>query len=487
MKSENSVRLLVQTTRIGRRKIIFCLAYIAYLVLFALWSVYAWDGYGEAFQERIFPWVLSSLVINIVSLLWVDKRKYYDVCVWFVLLSYAFMFGHVFTSVLDMQTTLIWDPSTIYSNNVKLHASIFAVAALCSFSFGCMIVGNRKQYDSRSVFEKDDRLFYIGTICTVVGFICNAYSSLAVIKATQLAGTYASYTDASTNGLISAIGFLFVPGVIYLLFSNKLSTASKSLLCGSATAYFLIVMMLSGSRKTGIFAIVALGLAFLSNRKARMNITTIVVVSLFGLMFLDLVYVIRETRFDLSMVFPTFLESLQTLEFLNELIGESLTEMGLTFYSVAGIIQAVPTIFPYELGMTILQSVCSILPIGWAVGDFFDAGSSTYVINRYLGSPVGASLIGDFYWNWGFAGGCIACFIFGVALAFVFKKLASSATLLPLYYSISYITLIGVRAGIFELTRPLFVVVAVPILVSHFYVHYRLRKSNEKSFNSRCN
>lgn len=477
MKSETIERSSVWVTYLPRRKLVFLLAYLMYLVIFSLWAVDSWNGCGGPYQDSIFPWVLSSLVINSIGLLWVDKRKYFDTCVWFLFLSYAFMFGHVFTTALDLHTTLLWDPDALYSNIAKLRGSIFAIASLCSFTFGCMVVGAGNLRDFELDADQDGRLFYIGVICTVIGFICSAHSSFSVVYATQLTGSYASYTDASTNGLIASIGFLFVVGVINLLYSNRLSTTSKLFLFSGSVLYFLIVMALSGSRKTGIFAIVALVLAFLaSSRKARPSILGMIAAGLFGLLFLDLLYVIRETRFDLSGVVPTFIESLQSMEFLSSLLGESLTEMGLTFYSVVGIVQTVPTVFSYELGMTIVRSACSILPIGWAVGDFFNLGSSTYVINQYLDVPVGASLIGDFYWNWGFVGGCIACFLFGAALAFFCKKLTASTRLLPLYFSISYVTLIGVRAGLFELARPLFIVVITPLLISRFYAHYRLRE-----------
>lgn len=478
MKNEKSLRMRDRAKSIPRQKILFLSIYIIYLILFAAWSISIWNRPAGTYQELIFPWMISSLVINTIGLIIVDKRKYYDVCVWFLVLSYAFMFGHVFTYVSEMQTTLLWDPTAVYSRQAKFHAAIYAVAALCSFTVGCMVAGTAKPIDYKTKVGANDRLFYIGVGCLLAGLICNVYSSWSVVSVTQAAGSYASYTDASTNGVVTSIGFLFVPGVIYLLFSQKLTSSGQLLLFGGSVVYFLSVMTLSGSRKTAIFAIVALALAYIVSRTPKLSILKLTGICVLGLLFLNLVYVIRETRFDLLEVIPTFLESVKSLDFLESILGESLTEMGLSFYSVVGIVQTVPAVFPYELGMTIVRSVCSILPIGWAVGDFFDAGSSTYVVNQYLGAPVGASIFGDLYWNWGFIGGCIASLAFGAILALMFNRLAFSIELLPQYLSIGYVLLIGVRSGFFELARPLFLVVVVPLLIDFMYLHYRSRKQN---------
>ena len=67
----------------------------------------------------------------------------------------------------------------------------------------------------------------------------------------------------------------------------------------------------------------------------------------------------------------------------------------------------------------------------------------------------------------------MATLLFGYILAVARNKLIVSHELLPLYFSITYIVLIGVRAGFFELARPLFLVVFVPYLISIFYDHYR--------------
>lgn len=476
MRNKKVINCSIRAAVIPKRKIVFGLAYLIYLLLFTLWVIATWNEFDGSYQKCIYPWVVSSLIINLIGLLWADKRDLFDVCVWFVLLSYAFMFGHVFTFYFKMQTTLLWDPSSIYTSVSKFHASVFAIACLCLFTAGSILAGNtRFRRQSKSAL-RSEKLYYIGLVCLIIGFVCNAYSSLSVVSATQMTGSYASYTEASTNGIITSMGFLFVPGVIFLLFSRKLSSIKESLLLACSVGYFVTIMTLSGSRKTAIFAILALMLAYLLHKEKRTSLIRIVALSILGALFLNLIYIIREMRFSLNEIIPTFLRSLQSLDFLESIIRESLTEMGITFYSVAGIMQTVPEIFPYEFGMTILRAVCSIFPIGWAVGDFFNLGSSTYVVNRYLGAPVGASLIGDFYWNWGVFGGCLASMLFGYALARTRNKLTSSRELFPYYLSISYIVLIGVRAGFFELARPLFLVVFVPYIISIIYDHYRARK-----------
>ena len=465
---------------VSLRGVIFIIAYVMYLIVFVYWSIQNWDIPSTIFQDAVFPWVLSSFVINIVGMLYVGRFKYYDISLWFMVLSYLFMFGHIITHLFNFTTTLEWNPASHFSEIDKYHSCIYAIFAICAFSITSILVRKESKLSLDITQYQSNELFYIGMACTIIGFICNILSSFSLVSATQAAGSYASYTSASRVGILDDIAFLFIPGIIYLLFSKKLSASREAVLFSFSIMYFLAIMTLSGSRKTAIFAILALLLSYLITRKkSYLSIGKILILCLFAYLFLNLIYVIREMRFDLASVVPSYIGSLKSLSFLNEMTSETLTETGLTLYSLVGIISTVPTIFPYEYGMTIIRTIPSILPIGWAVGDFFNQAASTYVINRYIGLPVGASMIGDFYWNWGFFGGCIASGIFGVILSKTSNRLLSDRRLYPVYFSAFYIVLIGVRAGIFELFRPLLIVVFVPLIIGKLYTHYHKESNHD--------
>lgn len=479
MQGENEYvnRRGLKMSVIPKRKLLFIIAEAFFLIIFSFWAISSWSDVSVPYQEAVFPWVVVSFTLNFIGLTWAGRCRYTDIALWFVILSYLFMFGHVFTYVFNFTTTLVWDPSGGYTQAAKYHASVYAIAALSSFTLGSLVVSASEESCGRLSAFDSGKFFYIGIICCVVGFACSAISSFSVISATQSAGSYANYTAASSVGLFDDLAYLFVPGVIFLLFCKRLSYGQEIVLFGGSILYFLLVMILSGSRKMSIFAILALLLAYLATRKgSQINAGKILLLCIFGYLFLDLIYVIREMRFSLGDVLPAYIESLQSFGFLGEIVNETLTEAGLIFYSVAGIVQTVPSVFPYEFGMTFVRTIPSILPIGWAVGDFFNEAASTFVINRYLDSPVGASLIGDFYWNWGFAGGCIASAAFGAILSLVRNKTAGSSSLMPLYFSMAYVVLIGVRAGVFELFRPLLMVILVPVVIGAFYSCYRGRK-----------
>jgi hypothetical protein len=233
-------------------------------------------------------------------------------------------------------------------------------------------------------------------------------------------------------------------------------------------------MLLSGSRKTQVFGIVAVVLCYLSTyRPPKFSLFKKIFIVLGGTVFLNMIYIIREYRNTLSQVVPAFFSSLTSFEFVKNVIPETLAETGITFGSVASVIRCVPDVFSYEYGLTLIRSVISILPIGWLIPGFFEKAATTNTINKYLNLPVGGSLFADFYWNWGVFG-IIAALVFGIVLAVVSSKTQQKSK--EVYFSLLYIILIGVRAGLFEIVRPLFIVIFVP-----WSIGYLMKRSGFKS------
>lgn len=225
----------------------------------------------------------------------------------------------------------------------------------------------------------------------------------------------------------------------------------------------MITMVFSGSRRLQLYAIIVVVVCYLwSAQKRKFSLKILLFIVVGGILFLDLLYVIREYRTNVMNIVPAFFEQLTSFDFLSELVGETLTEAGISFYSVVAILSTVPAVFSYEFGMTFIRSIPSILPIGWLVGDFFDKAASTYVINRYTGLPVGSSLIGDFYWNFGFIGGIIFSLLFGIFIEMISLKLLSKTRNMPLFFAFMYAMLIGLRSGVVEIVRPMFMVLIIP-------------------------
>ena len=438
-----------------------------YTLFYSLW-LFNIDSSGiDNYATTLFPWIIAALLVQLWCFIIIKKVSMIDIGLWFVLLSYLFMYGYLFIDYFDLQSSLLWTPIREYDQSLLFKAASFVNLSMNLFSLGYLLVYKNDRLYNSTQEEKgelcDIRKYRVGVILCIIGGICQLITSMTLIIVTQNAGSYTAYSQAASSGLIDDISFLFVPGVIYILSSKKMNVSKALAFTGMVVIYFSVIMLLSGSRKTQVFGILAVALCYLyTYRPPKVRLYKKILIVVAGIVFLNMIYVIRENRMNLSQVVPEFFKSLTNFEFLESLIPEILAETGITFCSVASVMQCVPRIFPFEYGIPILRSIVSIVPIGWLLPDFFTKASTTTTINSYLDLPVGASLFGDFYWNWGMFGIAFA-FVFGIILAVSSVRLRNKSS--EIYFSLFYIILIGVRAGVFEIARPLFIVSFVPLFL----------------------
>lgn len=455
---------IIKTSKIIKNNAVLVTSLLLYMLFFGIWYCSVNLATVTDYAELLFPWIIVSLLIQMYSFLRLYKVPKIDMGLWFVFLTYLFMFGYVFIDFFGLQSSLLWTPIKEYTQPLLFNAVSYVNVSLNMFTLGYLLsykrnpdihrrkVGRNTDYDAKT--------FRIGILLCIVGGVCQLITSVNLVTTTQSADSYSAYSQASNVGIIDDISFLFVPGIIYLLTSRRLSRSKAFILTGFVVGYFSAIMLLSGSRKTQLFGMLVVVLCYLHTYKPpKFRLYKKVILVLGGTVLLNMVYVIRENRMSLSQVIPEFFKSLSNMEFLKNLIPETLAETGITVCSVASIMHCVPQIFPYDYGISIFRSIISILPIGWLMPDFFVQASTTTTINEYLNLPVGASIFGDFYWCWGLFG-ILFAFLFGRLLSIVSVKLQNKSY--EVYFSIFYIILMGVRAGVFEIVRPLFIVVFVP-------------------------
>lgn len=307
----------------------------------------------------------------------------------------------------------------------------------------------------------------IGYSIYIFGLISNLYVFFKVVGATRSVGSYTGFSNATINGMIATFAQLIVPGLFIILNSTQRITSKNKILIFLTLIINVLYMMLSGSRKIQIFTILSIILFYelkkrLLGNKTKINFGILVG----GVIFLNLIYVIREYRMNLLQVPDAFFNSLIKMTFFKSIIAESFAETGLTFYSVTSIFTYVPQVFKFESGLTFIKSLPSIFPLGGVFNDIFNSASSTFVINKYSGIPAGSSLIGDLYWNFGYLGGILSIIIFAyITSKFISKIIIKNS---EMYFTIFFILIQAVRVGIFELTRPIFLVGLLPFLLIKF-------------------
>ena len=424
----------------------------------------------------VYPWVVSSLIIHIINFKF-RKYKLYDFGMWYILVSYIFLFGLVFREVFSLNYSLEWNPIKYYSNTELFNSYFFSLIALNCFSTGYFMskkIDLEVKYNNDENLNKKAQMFSLGLILALIGGICMLINDLRVISILKTYNSYLGYKYVNGGSILDDLAYMFLPGLFLIFFSDKLSTKQKKYIFLITIIYFVIVMMLTGSRKIKLFSIISLflGYVFSSDKKTiikkKIKLSKILLYCLSGLLLLNIMVTIRDNRFELSNTIPVFLDNLLNMNFLKDVFGEVFSETGLTLLSISSIMRTVPSVFPFEYGLTFIKTIPSFLPIGWLVGDFFNGASSTNVINTYLDLPLGSSMIGDLYWNFGLIGGFISAFVFGILFAKLFNvdQKQNSSIGKAIYFCLFSQLIILVRAEFFDIFRPLIMVVVIAFILN---------------------
>lgn len=459
-----------------KKNIGLIIIYLLYLFFIVVWyNNYNINNSIFDYSKDIFKWIIIGLIINFISFFVIKKVEYNNLTLWFVGLSYFFMYGDMFIKKLKWGIKLDWNPILYYSNEILFKSAYYINLCLLSLSLGSLLMissNNKNIFFSK---KSDKNKYHVGLILIIIGSLSNLFTAIKIVLVMQSVGSY-GVINADTTGIMDDLGFLFIPGILYLLYSRNLSRKKIFLIIFGTVLYFLFYMLLSGNRKVQIFSIISLMLAYMKIKNYKINIKRLFFLGTGSIFFLDIIYIIRKYRTNLNIVFQELMKSFVNFDIIKKLIGESILEMGISFCSVASIITCVPSIFDYELGKTILRTLPSCLPIGWLFPNFFSKATSTFVINRYMRLPVGDSLLGDFFWNFGW-GGILAAFLFGILLGKMSKNLYLNKE--EVYFSLFFTILPGVRTGFFELFRP-FVIVTMTPLILKYTLKIKLLKKREK-------
>lgn len=422
-------------------------------------------------NKLLFKWVCALIIIQIICFK-IKKVSIYDLGLWFIIISYLFMFGFIIIDVFNLQSSLIWNPIKYYSYDELYKAYSFAILSLSSFSLGYLLIYDNKTSINKEEFTKEPinkKMYISGILLLVIGTMSKLVNDLKIIIATQGANSYTAYSTAVGSGILDDLACLCLPGLFFIFYSGCISEKKKKRLFFIFLTYFVVMMMLTGSRKVQFFSILSLALGYSFSNMRKKNdkfIYRIVVGTILSIILVNILIIIRNNRFELSTIIPTFIDNLMSLNLFKNILGEVLAETGITILSIASIIRIVPNFMPFQYGLTFIRTIPSVLPIGWLIGDFFLKASSTNVINSYTKIPVGSSFIGDLYWNWGYAGGIIAAFVFGGIISKFLKiDKINKRFGYALYFSYFSQLIILVRAELFDIFRPLFIIWIVALII----------------------
>lgn len=455
---------------ISMKHFIFLLSHFSLLLLLLLFSLLSWDDSyiikNWAFTASLLA--IFFILIHVISF-YNKKVHYTDFRLWFLILSYLFMFGRVFLHGFNLDSEVAWNLMYRYPQAVLYHTSLYILSFMQCLFIGFFFFNSNKKNDpiNAQIAEMpyNKTLYTVGLMIFLFSIPNRLLTDVTMILQAQTTGSYLTLEHYS--GLADEFAFLMIPGIIYIISSGKLNRKKSLIILAAAILYFVGVMILSGDRRYQTSAIVALTFFYLRIFKPKLSWQAICAYGLFAILLLNLLAAIRNIRAgNLTSLSDFFLNYGSEILSASVLI-ETLSEFGLSFFSVVNVINYIPYYFSYQYGMTFLLALllCG-LPVGSWFTDLLEQASFSNIINKMDGTPVGASFIGDCYINFGW-------FSLGIGLLFgiLCKKLlnmskASSSRLeCAKYYQLFYVFIILVRATFGEAVRASMWVYFVPLFI----------------------
>lgn len=472
----------VNISVINKRSVLsYALSYLNFLVLLLV-SLFAYlnlnnFSFIENWTFNISMLALTLFLFHIIQLK-ILKFAYYDFRVWFTLLMYLFFFGRVFLEGFNLSGEIFWDLMSRYSDKTMSNASLYIICYTQSIFWGLTNFVTKSDYKGlekktltnriigwNSKEEVNNLLFKSGLLLVIFSAPFKFFVDIQDIVAAQSSGMYYALTEKS--GLADDFAFLFVPGIIALIVSgNEYKNKKMVGLVALSISYFLITMILTGDRRYAVTSILAIILSFMMINKVKINYLKLLFLTLGVLFFLNLLSEIRKIRLNgLSDIFSFFAQGNFNI-FSSQILYEVFAEFGLSFFSVVAVYKEIPQNIDYLYGLSFIGSLVSLLPIGFLFLDFFSMVSISKQVNALPGNySVGATLAGDFYANFGWLS-ILIVILFGYVLSkiFSFKNDFSENYYIWRYFSLFYILINLIRSSFFEIVRPTFLIIIIPII-----------------------
>ncbi len=410
-------------------------------------------------------WSLPATVFSFIAIalnalaMWKFKIDVTDFRFLFMVFMYIFMCGRVWLNCFGLDGDIFWVLHTFFPHDVMARASMYCLCCIQAIFLGLLCTKQKMPlvYERNSEYTDSNRLFLTGILLLLIGLPCQIYVDIHSIRATLSSGSYLSITGVT--GLIDDFAFLLIPGILCLMESRP---KQRKVIFGAIGAYFLLVMSLTGNRRYYVTSIVAIGAYLLyvirrdKPQKEKISIKRYVFIGILGVLFLSFLQVLREIRVNgLGSLSEFLINHGSDIFVVDDLLYEVLAEFGISFFSVTNIIANVPTMLPFQYGMTFVGMLPFLLPVGFLLGDLFVLAEPSAGINAATVNGLGSTLLGDLYANFGSAG-ILFSFLFGIILSKIvnLSKREQGGIKLVMYYSLYRIMINLVRCTVFEVYRP---------------------------------
>ncbi len=468
----------------GKRRIYVIWMEITFTVLMVLYMMFSYsDECMISDWEKVTAILALACMINQVLTMSMLRIKIFDFQFIFILLGYLFMFGRIFMYALGQEVTAMSDKRVYFSDAMQYHAAMYVLVSMQMLYTGMLLVSGRKDkswikerkqlYDRHKAAAAGKWLFAIAGICRI--YIDTRY----IIAAWAVKG-YAGTFDVVQSGIIDDLSWLLIPASFMIIVGSKMKKRKAGLFLLILSGYFLAISAMTGIRRLQISAIIAFFLFYIDYYKIKINFVKLLLTGVLCIWGLNIIVEIRYSRvMNLGSIRTLFLAMTSEGRGVFQIISETASEFGVSFYSVVNVFNYVPAVQRYQLGSYFLYCLLVIFPVG-PIARYFFQGSMSGAANSYMNIGVGSSLYSDLYANFGYFGMAVSLLI-GILMM---KSLAHCRNKYSETYYIHYFTLIFAyvnleRGSFAEMARLAAWGYFIPVfMLRHLRFNFTVRKSN---------
>lgn len=397
----------------------------------------------------------------------------------FIIFNYLFIFGRILLYGFSNGEYIFWDLSNKYTISNMMNMGTFALCSIQSLFIGFFAFVN----DTKNMFKqkvndhlKNKKMFISGLFCFIIGLPCTLYTDLIKIRSVSISNSYR--TLEINVGIIDDLAIMLIASVFLIACSNVISRRKTNTIIVLFLLYEILIMIMTGDRRYQISLIMCLAIFLLRKNNINLSFFKSCFTFIGVLVILNLLYLIRDFRDgNLIQLTSYLLSNISSLFSLN-VFFETLSEFGISFYSLCSVGKYIPSYFPFQLGKTFIYSLGAVLPLGLMQNNsFYEEASYSNIINNIEGTHVGCTLIGDFYINFGWFSIFFLIVFAYILYYFLYKKTKLKEQFdLAKYYILFYIFISLPRATISQSIRMILFGVLFPyifIRILNIFAHNR--------------
>ena len=400
-------------------------------------------------------------------------RQYITPYLLFFASLYFFNFGQLIIDTFNIKVNQM-SVINIYWEDIVFKGSIFSLICIVGFHIGGLIVVYYKTRNIDKLTEyneydinnkcKMSKLGKLILVIFIVPFLIVQY------KAISLSLNYGYPYWIDINPMIAMLSNYLKPLIILAVLMQIIAFKEDHI---KQNIWVIVLTLIGGidlflgSRTDGIaILLVIIWLKIFVYGKNKISIKFILYLSIIVIL-ISYFNNIRTLEIDSKFGVEFNIDLLQ-------MVFDTIAEFGLSIRPLFIIISSIPFSMQYKYGKTIVDSILTIVP-NFLIDPIYTldvnlASTVTEIAGTSYG--LGFSILGEFYWNFGWFSG-LAIIIFGIIIGSIFTyidrdKIQNNSKMIFIMSMLLFIIFTLPRRGFYECVNKLFYFIVIPIILLKF-------------------